>query len=200
MVFDFQTLKENVIKTLSLQTDPNLTYHNVNHTIDVLNSCERIAKEEGVNGVKELLLLKIAALYHDTGFLFIYKGHEEKSCELVKDDLSNFNFSNEDMEIIYGIIRATKIPQSPKTHLEKIICDADLDYLGRDDFDVLSNELKEEYLKVGIVKTEEEWMQLQIQFIGAHKYFTRSSFLNQTPGKLKHLKKLQQQDSFNITN
>jgi uncharacterized protein len=156
MKIDFQTLKEKILTMLSLHTDPVLTYHTVKHTADVLQSAERIALEEGITNEKKLLLLKVAALYHDTGFLHTYKGHEEKSCEMVRKDLANSDFSAGDINTICSIIMATRIPQSPKTHLEEIICDADLDYLGRDDFVVISNQLRNEFFQLGIVHTEEK--------------------------------------------
>lgn len=93
-----------------------------------------IAKHEGIEDNNDLLLLKISALYHDVGFLTIYTGHEEISCEVVSHELYDFGFSKEQVDIICGMIRATKVPQQPQTKLEEIICDADLDYLGRDDF------------------------------------------------------------------
>ena len=42
-------------------------------------------------------------------------------------------------DLFSQLILATKVPQKPKNKLEKIICDADLDYLGREDFDNISD-------------------------------------------------------------
>jgi len=200
MKIDFQTLKEKILTMLSLHTDPVLTYHTVKHTADVLQSAERIALEEGITNEKKLLLLKVAALYHDTGFLHTYKGHEEKSCEMVRKDLANSDFSAGDINTICSIIMATRIPQSPKTHLEEIICDADLDYLGRDDFAVISNQLRNEFFQLGIVHTEEEWMQVQIRFFESHRYFTKTTREKRSRKKMKHLEQLKLQASLNTTN
>ena len=200
MYFNFEKEKEKILDMLAQQTDPALKYHSVEHTLDVLESSLEIARQEGIRDEDQLLLLKVAALYHDTGFLFTYKGHEEKSCELVLENLRHSIFTADDLDVICGMIRATKIPQSPKTLLEMIICDADLDYLGRDDFDKISNRLRQEYFTIGMVTSEEEWMQIQIRFIGVHRYFTQSTYIKRTPGKLKHLKQLQLQARFNTTN
>ena len=99
-----------------------------------------------------------------------------------------------------SLIMATKIPQSPKTHLEQVICDADLDYLGRNDFEFISNNLRKEFFDVGVVKTEEQWMQLQISFIGAHQYFTKTSQKSRNKKKLKHLRQLKIQAGLNAAN
>jgi len=85
---------------------------------------------------------------------------------------------------------ATKIPQSPKNILEEIICDADLDYLGRDDFEPISDSLRREFLELGIVSSDEHWYSLQIKFIENHNYFTNSSRQLRNPEKLKRLEKL----------
>lgn len=200
MVTDFQILKEKVLTMLSMHSNPILTYHTASHTDDVLRCCEQIALEEGITSRKTLLLLKVAALYHDTGFLLAYKGHEEKSCELVTKDLVRLDFSQEDVDIICSMIMATKIPQSPKNHLEEIICDADLDYLGRDDFEEISNHLRNEFFQLGVVKSEEEWMQLQISFFESHRYFTKSAREKRNCKKMQHLEQLKAQANLCTTN
>jgi uncharacterized protein len=200
MNVDFQILKEKVLKMLENDSNPLYAYHSVDHTMEVLCNCERIALEEGVTDERQLLLLKIAALYHDTGFLFVYKGHEEKSCELVRRDLSNTDLSAEEIEAICSMIMSTKIPQSPKNHLEEIICDADLDYLGRDDFGLISDNLRKEYFKLGFVKTEAEWIDVQVRFIGVHQYFTKSTREKRSFKKLKHLQSLKRKAGLYLMN
>ena len=88
------------------------------------------------------------------------------------------------------MIMATKIPQSPKNKLEKIICDADLDYLGRDDFEPISNSLYKEFLDFGFVKDHNDWMQKQVGFLESHHYFTKSSQELRQPKKTDQLIKL----------
>ena len=72
----FTDIKLHVIDKLEQGLSPALTYHNVAHTMDVLNRAVDIAKREGIEDENDLLLLKISALYHDVGFLRIYTGHE----------------------------------------------------------------------------------------------------------------------------
>jgi uncharacterized protein len=200
MALDFKILQDRVLHTLATRITPGFTYHNVDHTAEVVTNAERIAIEEGISDERALLLLKIAALYHDIGFLVIYKGHEEVSCQMVRKDLGNDSLSKEDLDTVCSIIMATQVPQSPKNELEQIICDADLDYLGRDDFERLSNKLMHEYLQKGIVSSETEWMDVQIKFIESHHYFTKSSQRNRNPKKLKHLEKLKAKNEEFTTN
>jgi uncharacterized protein len=170
----FQNIRALVCEKLnSLNTD--LTYHNKDHTMDVVNQCERIAKDEGVEEGNDLYLLKIAALYHDTGFLKTYFNHEEMSCRIFLEDAALFNFSKEDRQLVQDLIMATKLPQTPKTLLEKIICDADLDYLGRPDFFKIGAGLRREFLRYEIIPSDKEWDQLQVKFLTTHQYHTESS-------------------------
>jgi hypothetical protein len=168
----------------------NFTYHSLDHTLDVFEQTQQIAARENITDDESLFLLRMASLYHDTGFLYIYAGHEEKGCELAKKELPGFGVTNEQVEKICGMIRATKIPQSPKNKLEEIICDADLDYLGRDDFDPISNQLYKEFLEFGFVKDYDDWMKKQIGFFGIHNYFTQSSRELRNPKKMAQLEKL----------
>ncbi|MGZ3847690.1 MAG: HD domain-containing protein [Flavisolibacter sp.] len=200
MQAEFQIWKERVLQMLALYSDPQLAYHNVCHTEDVLLTCEKLAREEGITGQHALLLLKLAALFHDTGFLIQYKGHEEKSCEIARRELAGSRLSEGDLDTICSTIMATKIPQSPKNHMEEIICDADLDYLGREDFELISDRLRKEYFVLGMVQTEKDWMQLQIRFIEGHEYFTKTSRKQRGPQKLKHLEQLRNRAVLNITN
>ena len=170
----FEAIRAFVVEKLE-HLSPDLTYHNLEHTLDVVMQSERIAKEEGVDDEHQLYLLKVAALYHDTGFLHTYGKHEEESCAIFKEDAKLFGFSCEDTELITRLIMATKLPQTPATLLEKVICDADLDYLGRADFFEIGDGLRREFLKQGIIKTNQDWDQLQIKFLTSHQYHTATS-------------------------
>lgn len=82
---------------------------------------------------------------------------------------------------------ATKIPQSPKDHLGQILADADLDYLGRDDFFAIANQLCDELLMFGIINNEDDWNMLQIKFFESHHYFTKTAIELRNKKKLEHL-------------
>jgi uncharacterized protein len=182
----FAEVHKHVLNKLS-GLSPSLKYHNIGHTLDVLKQAEFIAGKEGVSTEEELLLLKVSALYHDVGFLFAYTGHEEKSCEVVENELSGFGFTAKQIEQVCGMIRATKVPQQPNNLLEEIICDADLDYLGRDDFFKTGEGLYSEFLEQKIVSDELSWNQLQVRFLENHHYFTPTSINRRQKEKQKNL-------------
>lgn len=187
----YKIIQSNIISKLRNGLSKDLTYHTVQHTLDILKNAERIAGNENINGEEDLFLLKVACLYHDSGFLVTYKGHEEESCNLAKKDLPVFDLSKKQVEIICGLIMATKIPQSPGNKMEEIICDADLDYLGTADFFTISNNLFLELKKRGLVHSKNEWDSVQARFLKQHHYFTSTSKKLREQQKLKHLKMIE---------
>lgn len=184
---NFSELKNYVLGRLRTELDPSLTYHNARHTLDVMQSTERLAIAENVDE-KNKDLLMVAALLHDSGFLLSMDDHEDHGCILAREILPGYEFSPEDIEEICKLIMATKLPQTPENLLEQIICDADLDYLGRKDFFTLGEGLFKEFLSRGIVKDFCDWDNLQIKFLSSHSYFTQSSLSLREPVKMKHLR------------
>ena len=183
---EYEKLNKIILKRLRENLPEHLSYHSVMHVKDVIDAVEKIAKSEGVND-EDLVLLKTAALFHDTGFLFGSKNHEEKSCEIAAEYLLEYGFSQDQLDKINGMIIATKIPQTPKNHLEQIVADADLDYLGRDDFFVIGDKLFEELSMFGIVNSERDWNLLQEKFLESHHYFTETAINSRNQKKQDNL-------------
>lgn len=109
---------------------------------------------------------------------------------MAREQLPGFEVTGSMIENICAIIMATKIPQSPKNLLQQIICDADLDYLGRKDFFTISENLCKEVLEYKIVGSKKEWEERQVYFLQTHTYFTQSSQKKRTLGMVNHLQKL----------
>lgn len=185
---DFEDLRKVVLAEMD-GLSPHLTYHSKEHTIDVIRQAVRIAKAEGI-GAQELLLLKIAALFHDTGFLKTYVNHEVKGCEFFLSKINGRNFSAEEKSQVQGLIMATKIPQQPQDHLQQIICDADLDYLGRSDFFEIGELLKKEFLYYNIVASDADWEKMQRNFLKTHRYHTSTSRALREPVKQENYAQL----------
>jgi uncharacterized membrane-anchored protein YitT (DUF2179 family)/predicted metal-dependent HD superfamily phosphohydrolase len=170
----FEQAGDFIINKLRTELPAHLTYHQVDHTLDVFNAAERIGKAEGISAV-DIQLVLTAAWYHDTGFLVKAVGHEEESCRIAKEVLPRFDYTNSEIEIVCGLIWATRIPQSPRNHLEQIMADADLDYLGRNDFKTISNKLYNELAFAGKINNRHEWDFAQVKFMENHHYFTQTA-------------------------
>lgn len=187
---DFAGAKSYMLEKMERELNPDLVYHCLEHTLDVLNAAINIAEMEGVSG-NDLILLKTAAVYHDSGMLLRYVGHEEASVEIINEILPRFEFKQDDIDIISNMIIATKLPQGARTFLSKILCDADLDYLGRDDFFMTSHRLRYEWDVLDINKlTLYEWYQLQVRFLESHEYFTKCALKLRQKKKLENLKQI----------
>ena len=188
-VKSFAKIKDLLLIKLK-DLDPRLSYHNINHTLDVLEEAQRIATSENITDKRELYLLKLAALYHDCGFLKIYDGHEEVSCSIFKKDAADFDLTDEEIKFVEKLIMVTKITNVPHTKLEKIIRDADLDYLGRKDFSVISALLKKELMQLNMIANDSEWNKRQLTFLKNHHYHTKSSKDLREPLKQKNFQSL----------
>ncbi|MDB5135945.1 MAG: hypothetical protein JWP37_2548 [Mucilaginibacter sp.] len=176
-----------ILRKLGMELPVHLTYHGIAHSIDVHQAAQRIASEENVSKHEQKLLVT-AALFHDAGFIKMREGHEAESCKMARHYLPSYNYQPSEIELICGMIMATRIPQSPQNRLEEILCDADLDYLGRDDFFALSNKLFSELHAEGLSKDEYEWNRVQEDFMEGHHYHTNSSLKLRQGKKEQHIK------------
>jgi len=175
-----------ILARLQQELPAHLLYHGHHHTLDVLEATERIATHQQVTS-HELNLLLVAAAYHDCGFLTTYANHELAGCAIAQEQLPAFGFNTQDIDAICAMIMATKVPQDPKSRLADILCDADLDYLGRDDFFAIGTNLYLELNHLGVLKDEESWNRLQVKFLSSHKYHTSYGQTNRETEKCAHL-------------
>ncbi len=173
-LIQFTDIQEIILDKLEKELPSYLYYHNVKHTVDVVTEVELIGWGEGCSD-EEILYLKLAGLFHDAGHTRTYKGHEKAGTDIVREMLPKFNYTNEQIEKICSIIMATELPPKPKNLLEKIICDSDLDYLGRSDFIPVSNSLYEELKAQNAIGSLNDWNKLQVKFISGHQYFTNTA-------------------------
>lgn len=185
----FDQLYDKIISDLENNLPAYLTYHDYNHTKLVLQKVIFIGEMEKVSD-PELFLLKVAALYHDTGYKSGNENHEAESCRIVEKELPQLGFQKAEIDQICGMIMATKLPQQPKTHLEKILADADLEYLGTDNYEVISKKLYTELRNLGKIAGSSEWDKLQLSFLKNHHYHTAYAKKILEPVKQEHLKEI----------
>ena len=185
----YHEAETHILNRLKKSLPKNLYYHNVNHTIDVTNAVERIALSEGVFN-EDLFVLKMAALYHDAGFIEKYQNNESLGAMFARDDIAQFGFNKEQIDLIEQLIMITFAAKKPQTLLEKILRDADLDYLGRSDFHDLSDRLKRELLEREMIRSDEHWDELQVKFMSNHTYHTESARAAREESKQVHLKEI----------
>lgn len=183
------SLQSFVIELLKEKLSPFLYYHNVGHTLYVQDKAAEISRYENCSE-NDMALLDVAALWHDTGYINTYLRHEEESCTLAKQHLPSFDYSAADIDIICGMIMATRMPQSPHNKLEEIIADADLAYLGTPAAAIQADELFRELQHRNPILTKRQWLKTQINFLQNHHYFTSYCKKNSASSKAIYLAEL----------
>ncbi len=184
-MMDFKGAKKYILDRLEAELDSNLYYHGIHHTLDVYETSIKIAELEKVSEESKLIV-NTAALYHDSGFLYRYANNEVLAEGLIHEVLPDFGYNEKQIKTIGNIILTTRIKARPRTILQKIMCDADYDYLGRGN-DVafkIATTLYKELIEYGFLFSEKEWNNMQIQFLKKHEYYTPSSLKIRRPNKL----------------
>jgi predicted metal-dependent HD superfamily phosphohydrolase len=198
-LIDIEQARIKAKDLLGTKLSASLTYHCFEHTKWVVESSMTIAENEGITDQNKLLILESSAWFHDTGFTRMYKNHEQESCLIAKEILPGLGASPSDMDYIYELIMATSIPQTPFDMLGKIICDADLDYLGRTDFPEWSERLKQEWLNFEIITDEQDFYNRQFAFLKAYEYHTADARKRRGPQKRKYLETLSNNAGYRLT-
>jgi class 3 adenylate cyclase len=188
-LLQFNDIQELVLDKLESELPDFLYYHNVKHTVDVVTEVELIGWAEGLDD-EEILLLKTAALFHDAGHTVAYDDHEYHGAQMVREWLPAYGYTEDQIEKICQIIMATKLPPEPRNLHEAIICDADLDYLGRSDMIPVSNNLYKELSEQNKIGSFNDWNKLQLKFITGHSYFTKTAQSLREVNKQKQIERI----------
>lgn len=171
IALDFRNSFETCAKSLQ----PGLLYHNAAHSREVRDISLRWATAEGLDSAHDRLLIEIAALYHDLGFLKCYEQNEIIGARMALDKMKTFSFSDQDCQCVHDMIMATQMPQNPKTLMEKILCDADLDNLGRSDFMKNTDALYLERQHFGYQESKLAWYRDAYKLVSKHQFHTHAA-------------------------
>jgi predicted metal-dependent HD superfamily phosphohydrolase len=164
-----------IINKLNDDLDDKLHYHNVGHTIQMMNSVKTLCEMENIDDETSNLLY-VAGAYHDSGFLMKYKNNEPEGAKIAEMTLTRYGFTTDEIQKIKRFIMATEHSFIPTTIEEKIMKDADLSYLGSNsEYQRQSDELRQEWVNKNIVYSDSEWNELQIKFLKSHTFYTDSA-------------------------
>ncbi|PHR28423.1 MAG: guanylate cyclase [Fluviicola sp.] len=187
---DFDQLRENILTRLRSLLPETVVYHDVPHTLNVEKAAMRYARLEGVDS-ESILLIRTAALFHDTGYIYSNKNNEDFGMNMAKSMLPNYGYSSIQIDIINKIINSTKSSVEPTNLLEKIMCDADHDYLGRPDYYAIANKLRQEYENEGREMADNEWIKFQLHFLeDIHVFYTETAKNIRDIGKTARIREL----------
>ena len=188
---DYDRAIAYALERLRSELPPTLFYHSVWHTeSDVLPAARRLGQLAGLTQTDQGVL-ETSAAYHDTGHIYISYGHEAISIKIMAEVLPRFGFTPTDIERVATMIMATRMPQSPKNELERLLADADMDGLGRDDFLATSTALWRENTALGRIQSWPQWLQTQLRFLQSHRYFTVPARTLREDGKQQNIAMLE---------
>ena len=171
-----------------------IKFHDANHTLHpirgVVAIANRIAMAEKISEhARELVIA--AAYFHDTGYIREYAKNEPIAARMAGRILKLIGFKPKEIEKVQKMILATDLAREPKTHVEKILCDADLDNLGREDFFKLDSKLREGRRLRGLdVSDDVKWYKGTFEVMKNHKYYTESQIKLRDEEKQQNMKKL----------
>jgi predicted metal-dependent HD superfamily phosphohydrolase len=136
-------------------------------------------------------LLITAAYFHDTGYIREYDKNEPIAARMAGRILKLIGYKPNEIEKIQNMILSTDLAVEPKTHLEKILCDADLDHLGRPDFLELDAKLREGRRNRGVdVSDDEKWYRGTLDLMKNHKFYAESQKISKEKEKQKNIQML----------
>jgi len=194
MEIDYKFLQERAVNEVEeyfrSHQDPRLTYHTLEHTKGVIKAAVQIAEHYAISA-EDLLIIIVAASFHDTGYFVDIDNHEEKSAELADRFLISNQLSETVRQKVRNAILSTRLPQDAPDLLDQIICDADLFHLGSPDFREHSKLLRKELENLrGIDISKMDWMGKDIAFLSAQSYHTDYAHRLLDGQKAKNLDKL----------
>lgn len=188
--FDFDRMHEDIVHFLKCYLSKDLCYHSISRTLRIEKIIERYAKILSIDD-RSIMLLKTAVLYHDIGYIVQYENNEQYAIMLAKNKLPFYGYTEEDIRIIQSLIWVTSFKAEPKNELEELIKDANSDYLGRTDYFVISNQLREELENHGRKMSDVEWLDFQLNFLEhTHRYHTHLVRDLRQEGKLRRVEEL----------
>ncbi len=165
-------------------------FHNLRHTEDVVSAVKDIGMRSELNA-DEMELALVAAWLHDLGYKYGAENHEESSARHAEEFMDRLSIPPKKIKAISSAILSTRLPQQPRTLIERVLCDADLFHLSNQTFEAKSELLRKEWKATGFREmTDQEWIQHNIDFMAEHKYHTPYGQTLLAEGKKKNIKRL----------
>lgn len=193
----YKKTEQYVTGLFSDNTDPTLIFHNLHHTKSVVERTKEIAGHYYLSE-NDMLVVYVAAWFHDTGYLFTDAAHhEEKSVQLMKEFMTTHTNDEKLLEMTADCIMATHNPRQHDTLLKQIICDADTYHLGTKEFNITNKNVWEEYNAKGTVLSEKEWTVKTIALLKEHEFYTKYCKDLLQKRKQKNMKKLKKKPDEN---
>jgi predicted metal-dependent HD superfamily phosphohydrolase len=150
-----------------------LIFHDLQHTKNVVERTKEIAAHYSLSE-RDMLVVYVASWFHDTGHLYTtgLKNHEEKSVDVMKKFMNDYNTDDALTNEIAACIMATKMPRNPGNLIQEILCDADTYHFGTKEFKDTNKRMREEYSLREEKTDKQEWDENTLEMMNNHQYYT----------------------------
>jgi len=177
--------------------DSGYEFHDIKHTTAVVEAVKKLSDIAGLKS-KDFLNITLAAWFHDIGYISNPENHEVESAKIASDFLLTNGAPQEEVEKIEKLILATKIDWQGDDYHSWIIRDADLSHFASDDFFEVNDRLRRENkYRYKVEISDDEWLDNNINFIGAHKYKSKEGKELFGKKKAQHLNTLKSMANHN---
>jgi predicted metal-dependent HD superfamily phosphohydrolase len=167
------------------------SYHTFEHTEKVVFQTIELSKTELLSDDR-IFILALASWFHDSGFGIGKEHHEQNSCIVYRQFADSFPELFGSISEVEQLICATEYSRNPQNFEEMILRDADLHYLGTPEYKLESNALRLEWATtLGKEYTEREWLQINVDFLIGHKFYTASASHKFEATKKSNLEEIQ---------
>lgn len=165
-------VEKYVTGLLTKELPEGLVYHNLEHTLRVVKQVEIIGINENLSK-EEMNIVKIAAWFHDVGYLKKYMDHEKVSIKIATDFLKGKGIGTDSIAQITECINSTVVPQDPKDKISAVLCDADMMHMGMEKYPDIIKKLRKEWKIMGINSLSKKMFQkASIDALRNHHYHT----------------------------
>lgn len=187
---DWEGVRAYFLQRLANNLPGNLPFHGLPRTRDdILPTIEHYITAANLNP-DDALLLRTAALFYNAGYLERYDDNGAVAVRIASEALPSFGYTSSQIAAIVAMIIAVQPPQRPLTILAELLCDADRDYYGREDYFTISEALRLELMAHGRFYTQSAWRERQIEELRSHRYFTEIARRLRDYGKALNLARL----------
>lgn len=168
-----QSAENYVFDLLKDNLSDRYIYHNFNHTFRVYQSAETLLYHINLSD-REKQNLFLATWFHDTGYTVSNENHEEQSCHIARNFLTEKNVPETDIKEVERLILATKLGHNPVDILEEIIKDADTSHFANENYSGICELLRSEWeLTQNKTFSDLEWnMTNRDMLLNKHRYYT----------------------------
>jgi adenylate cyclase len=184
-------LEEEFLKRMEEELPQILHFHNVKYCIGLLTQCDLLSNSERLTE-ENLLLVRTSALLDCMSYSKGYTDRKKYTYQLCREVLPKFHYSEQQTEKIYRLINMPFLPPAAKSLPEKVLSDARLAFLGRNNFIESVNSLYMEMKFYGQITTRSEFIESLAGLLETFEFYTL------TAQKLIEIPVKQQIDTLNL--